>query len=69
MVHKQSAIIGALLGISSDTAAAMTCNAAADAIVSEAPEWATSHLEAAMLRTEMRCVDARCISESVFSQL
>ena len=45
MVHKQSAI-GALLSISSDTAA-MTCNAAADEVVSEAPEWATSYLEAA----------------------
>ena len=35
-----------LLSISSDTAA-MTCNATADEVVSEAPEWATSHLEAA----------------------
>ena len=68
MVHKQSAI-GALLSISSDTAA-MTCTAAADEIVSEAPEWATSHLEAAAEnQAEMRCVDARCISERVFSQL
>ena len=44
--------------------------AAADEIVSEAPEWATSHLEAAAEnQAEMRCVDARCISERVFSQL
>ena len=56
MVHKQSAIIGALLSISSDTAAAMTCTAAAaaaDAIVSEAPEWATSYSEAATDGDEM----------------
>ena len=51
MVHKQSAIIGALLSISSDTAAAVTCTA--DAIVSEAPEWATSYLEAATDGDEM----------------